>query len=505
MGALRLPFRQTEKNGSLALADAVTYLAIVVFTLALAAVLGERPVVPMAAVGFGMLLLGWMTYSARYELTLAVLAAYLLLADGYLKLRFQGDLSVVARDALLFAITFGALARWLAQHERVRLPALSGWVLAWVVLILAQLANPANGTLLHSVLALRPHIEFVPLFFLGYAVMRTRARLIGFLWLLLVLAAINGFVGFLQLNLTPAELADWGPGYRAKIYGTETGISGRGFLDATGELRTRPFALGSDQGFGGAVGVLAAPAALALFAVVRRARIVLLAGIVLAVGTALAVISSQARVAVLGALAALGVYVLLGTAARRRLATIATVAVGALFVWLAVSAIAGGSYAGVFERYATISPDRVVTTAFEYRKDTLAIIPTYAADFPLGAGLGTVGPGGSTPGGNGRILNGESQYTFLLIEAGVVGLLVMTLFNLRLLHLVATRVRRHPDPDIRLLLAAIGAPLFAKFLSWFGGAATAGVPDSPYLWFAAGILAWWLVDARASAAGHRAW
>jgi hypothetical protein len=53
------------------------------------------------------------------------------------------------------------------------------------------------------------------------------------------------------------------------------------------------------------------------------------------------------------------------------------------------------------------------------------------------------------------------------------------------------------------MLAAIGAPLIGKFFSWFGGASTAATPDSPYMWFVAGVLAWWLADSASVKAPPR--
>ena len=109
----------------------------------------------------------------------------------------------------------------------------------------------------------------MPLFFLVYATIRTKARLRNFLLLMLFIAAVNGVAGFVQLQLTPEEFANWGPGYNERIYGLGD-VSGRAFVDDNGTLRTRPFGLGSDQGFGGAVGLLAIPAAIALIAMARR-------------------------------------------------------------------------------------------------------------------------------------------------------------------------------------------------------------------------------------------
>ena len=64
----------------------------------------------------------------------------------------------------------------------------------------------------------------VPLFFVGYAFLKTRARLRAFFLILLVIATANGIVGMVQLNLTPAQLASWGPGYAFRINGNGSGL-----------------------------------------------------------------------------------------------------------------------------------------------------------------------------------------------------------------------------------------------------------------------------------------
>jgi hypothetical protein len=499
MGALRLPLPgSSDSELGRRLIELMAYCAVLAVGLGLAFLLADQPFVPMVVMAGGTLLVGWMVFSARYEVTLTVFMAYILLADGYLKLRYGGSLAVLGRDLLLLSIAGGALVRWLLSRTKEPLPPLTLWVVAWVVIVLAQLGNPANGTFGHSIQAIRPHLEFVPLFFLGYSVMRTPERLKRFLWLLLVLAAVNGLVGLAQSTITTDQLAAWGPGYAEKINGTSQ-ISGRGFVDSSGAVRTRPFALGSDQGFGGAVGTLACPAALALFVLSRRRWVTGLA-LGLAAGTALAVITSQARVSVLTSIVALGIYLLMTTTARKWVATALAVGVGALLTWLVVAAIASGTYAGIFDRYETIAPSRVVSTAVTYRQATIATIPKYMFEFPLGAGLGTVGPGASTPGGNSRDLNGESQFTFLLIETGIAGFIALVGLNIQLLRALAFRVRRIERPDLRLMIAAIGAPLFAKVFAWFGGPSTASTPDSPYLWFVAGTLAWWLLSPSRGAA-----
>src|SRR5262249_38866063 len=148
------------------------------------------------------------------------------------------------------------LIRMAVRRRPINWPPLSGWVIAWVVVVLVQVANPHDGTLLHSVASVRPHAEWVPLFFLGYLALRSKRRIRAFLMLLLAVATVNGIVGLVQVNLTPSQLAGWGPGYQKAING-EGSLSARGFADENGTERNRPFGLGGDIGFGGAVGVLA--------------------------------------------------------------------------------------------------------------------------------------------------------------------------------------------------------------------------------------------------------
>jgi hypothetical protein len=426
-----------------------------------------------------------------------VLMVYLAAADGYLKLKTGGSAATLARDLLLYAIAAGALLRALVRGRELRLPPLTGWVVAWVVVVAIQVFNPGDASWSHSVLSLRPHLEFVPLFFLGYLVMRSTRRLRGFLLLLLAVAAVNGIVGLVQFNQTPEQLALWGPGYETRISGAG-GVSGRGFVDSHGQAHNRPFALGSDSGFGGSLGMLALPAALALLALGRRRALRLLA-LALALGAILGVATSQARFAVLGSVCALVAFVLLAISSRKVTRALVAVAVGAALSYVVISTLASSAERGAFDRYASIAPNRAAQTAYDYRKDTLARVPDYALQRPLGAGLGSSGPGSSATGGAtaGVSLDAESEPTYLLIETGVPGLVVMLGLMLCLLVLALREIRRLPDDAVRLLLAGIAAPLFAIFATGAGGITTAATPTSPYFWFAAGIFAWWLYpDAR---------
>jgi hypothetical protein len=169
-----------------------------------------------------------------------------------------------------------------------------------------------------------------------------------------------------------------------------------------------------------------------------------------------------------------------------------TAGVVALTVSVVSVLTAGGSESRF--RYGTIAPAKVVGTTLDYRSGTLAAIPDYATTFPLGKGLGLVGPaaGFGVTFDEANALNGESQFTFLLVELGVVGLLVLGVLQIKLLVLTS-RMRRIQDPQARLLLAGCSAPLFAVAASWIAGPISATSPTAPYFWFIAGALAFWFM------------
>ncbi len=161
------------------------------------------------------------------EATLAVLLIYLGLADGALKLQSSSELPGLGRDLLLYAIAAGMLLHALRDGRPLTVPPLTAALSRSSPVVLVQLANPGNGSLLHRVEAsLRQHLQFIPLFFIGYAVLRSTRRLRTSLLLLALSATVNGVVSSIQLGLSPAELASWGPGYDGLIHGT-TGNSPR--------------------------------------------------------------------------------------------------------------------------------------------------------------------------------------------------------------------------------------------------------------------------------------
>jgi hypothetical protein len=439
----------------------------------------------------GLLGAAWFFLSPRIEIGLIAVLIWLACFDGFLRLKTGINALTVVRNLILYVVAFGALLRRLRDPSPIRLPPLSGYVFLFGALVLAAVIHPSNESPLRNAIGIRPHLEWVPLFFLGYVALASTRRLRAFLVLLLAVAAINGVVSYVQFKITPQQLSTWGPGYESRIEGETFYNAGRLFYDQTGVQRTRPFALGSDVGFGGLLGMLAIPAMLGLIAVRGNRKLALLV-LVLGLGAVLAVATSQQRTGLVGT--AVGVLAFCGLALTTR-------SVGPIVSILVVAAVGYGvavqlgsqSDSGSFERYETIVPGRLAESVAANRGKSLARLPEYLVEYPLGAGLGNSGPATGVISGGRTTLDSETEFNYLIVETGIPGLLVIAALTLKLLWISVRRIRRIADHDTRILLAALSAPLFGIAVTWISSTPTAVSPTSPYFWTAAGGLAWWLL------------
>lgn len=450
----------------------------------------SRPLVILAA-SSGVVCVVWLLLTARYELSLIVLLLYVGLADGYLKLSTGSPIATLGRDVVLYAIVAGATARLLVRHESVRLPPLTGWLLALVALVTVQVLNPGASNVVDAFAAVRQHIEWVPLFFAGYALLVTSNRLRIFFLLLGVVATANGIVALIQLSLTPEQLAAWGPGYSDFVLGTGD-VSGRTFLDTSGVSRIRPFGLGGDVGAGGNFGLIAAPGILAVIGLVGRRKAAIPALILMA-GVLLAIVTSQGRAAVLAAVITVAAFLLFGVIGRQSLRPVIALMLVVALAGVVVPRVVGSANDGTYDRYRDIAPSKAVDTAYNYRIDDIGLVPQYIRDYPLGAGLGTLGPASTLREGEQSKLSGETNFSFLIVELGIPGMVLLLAFSLRVLWLAATRIRRIPDSETRLLLAGLAAPLVGILVAWISGPALATPPYAPYFWVASGALSFWLL------------
>lgn len=438
----------------------------------------------------------WFAATRRTQLALALLMLYLGLLDGYLKLASGSSLVTFVRDLLLYAIVVGLIVRAVVQGKRLPLPPLSGWVFALVVLVVVQIANPQAGSLFHSLAGIRQHLEFVPLFFLTYAFVRSVKALRMFVILLAVIAAANGVVSFVQFRESPQQFAAWGPGYAQRVLGT--GVfsgGGRTFKSGVPGFGTRPFGLGSDSGDGGWFGAFAFCGILALAAFSTRTRYRAFA-VVAAVGAALAIITSQDRGVIVASVIIVLSFGLLSATSRNRFRSVAGLALAGIATVFVIQAVIG-SVGSSQVRYQGLSPSSVLQTTNKARGKSIALIPHNLVTYPFGAGLATTGPAAlTTPGASALSLNPpdtETEFSFLTVETGIPGMLVLTGFTITLLVLGIRRCRREPDREARALLAALIAPVAGIFAVYFTSVPTDGVPPGPYLWAVGGIVSYWLI------------
>jgi hypothetical protein len=451
-------------------------------------------------VGVGAILS--LALSPRYEVTVGLLALYLGLLDGPVKLDLNTQVASGFRNVLIIAVAAGMILRLAVRRQRVTLPPLSGWVLPFAAFVLIEPLNPNTGGILKSLGGYRQELEWVPFFFFGYLVIRSKKRFRQLFLILGVIALANGVVGAVQARLSPGQLAHWGPGYSNLINGGPGGFSGRTYV-SEGVARLRPPALGSDSGFGGGVGVVALPGLLALLGSgrLRRRWPVLLC----CAGALLGIATSASRTSVVDAVIVLLSFVLLSQVARlrisRSLAGLVLVAVLTIGIGSALVAIDG---AGVFGREKSlVSVQRIQETGANGKEQSLAAIPHDLASAPFGFGLGTGGSVGGFGGGTHVKLEGQkvpsgSAYNLLTKELGIPGLLLWSGLSVSVIVLALSLLRSMADPELRSYLAAVLAAFVALTMEGFSGP-TLAVTIGVYLWFAAGIVAYWYGKHRSEA------
>jgi hypothetical protein len=433
--------------------------------------------------------------STRYAITLTLLTLYLGLLDGPVKLESASKLASGVRDVLIIAIGLGMLMRLQLKRERVSMPPLSGWVLAFVAVVLVEALNPHTNGVLKVIGGYRQALEFVPLFFFGYLIMRSKLRFRQLFLLLGVIALANGVVGAYQARLSPAQLASWGPGYGERIKGNGRGATGRTYA-VEGVVHPRPPALGSDSGFGGGVGTLALPGLLALLAAgrTRRRWLVLLC----CMGAVLGIATSASRTSIIIAVVTLALFAALSVIARLRigrpLAVLVAIMVLAGGVGWALVAADGSSIFARQESVANIEPGG--EKGGDAKEKRISEIPRDVLDAPLGLGLGVVGSA-SGFGGHEKVtiaeeaVNGGSAYNLLVVELGAPGLLLWVGLSLNAMVLGLRRLRRIVDPELRLYLVAVLTTFIALAIQGFAGATLAVTPAGAYLWFVPGVIAYW--------------
>jgi hypothetical protein len=476
-------------------------LAVIVVGLLVAAQTPKPSFLLPIALAAGAIGVVALMCNPRLEVTVMALALYLGLLDGPVKLGSGGhEAASVVRDILIFAVVIGAVLRIVVGQERVRLPPLSAWVIVFVALVLVEAFNPNTHGIVKALGGFRQQLEFVPFFFFGYALMRSKERFRKLFLLLGAVALANGLVSTYQTKISPAQLASWGPGYHELVYGTITpgsgaksGVAGRQYV-SEGVAKVRPPGLGKDAGFGGAVGLVALPGVLALLATGGRRRRWLY--ILLCLGALLAVVTGLGRLQVVGAALAVLSFAVLSASAGRRMARPLAALLGVAALAVPLGALLVSAEApGTFSRYAEIAPGNAVS-AKDKKTGELSKLPHQLAVAPLGVGLASAGAASGFGGRvteelEGHAVGGETQYSFEGDELGIPGLVIWIGLSLTMISLAVTRLRRIADIELRIDLAAVFALPAAFLIMGISGPVMGSAAAGPFFWFAAGIAAYW--------------
>jgi hypothetical protein len=447
-----------------------------------------------------VLLIVMLIVNSRLEVTVGLLAIYLGLLDGPIKLGIgRSEATAAVRNVLVVAICLGALARLIARREPIKLPPLSGWVLAFVAIVLVNAFNPKTHGVLHALGGFRQQLQWVPFFFFGYALFRSKKRLRQLFVIVGVIGLANGVVAAYQTSLSPQQLANWGPGYRALFQPTTVGKKGsiaRNY-SSEGEARVRPLGLGSDSGFSGGVGVIALPCSLALLATWRSRRRWLAA--VLCLGALVAVATGLGRLQVVGAVLGVAAFAGLASLAGRNV----TRALGAMLVVVALAIPLGSVFVnavggGTFKRYESIAPGEAASTVPAHKSSAWENIPDFLSKAPLGVGLGTVGAAGGFGGKitelvDGHSVSAETQYNVVADELGAPGLLVWVALTLFVIARMAVGMRLVGDGELAVMLAGAFAPFIALALEGFSGPFITSTASGPYFWLAIGLVSYWFL------------
>ena len=161
--------------------------------------------------------------------------------------------------------------------------------------------------------------------------------------------------------------------------------------------------------------MIALPAAAALLSGARRSIRLSLLLVPATACIVLGIVTAQTRLALGAAVIALFAFVALTLTSRRGLTAFVLTTAIALGGWFAVSAFVSSSV----NRYTSIQPSHVIGTVLTGRKGSFGFVGSYLGKYPLGAGIGSVGPAGALnkrANTTAHSLNGETEMTFLIVE-----------------------------------------------------------------------------------------
>jgi hypothetical protein len=502
-------------------------LGIVLSLVMAGALAGESDFLPSLKFAFAILVGGvtllWFLTTERISTAFLILILYLGVAEGYLKLMSSGSLFYVAyatRSILTVAIIINLLVKAYNRKlndigYRLSWPPFSLLIAFYLVWCIISIFHPEGINLINSVAGVRPHIEFVPFYFIGFIVCQKEPQwFIKLLIVLVLIGVLNSVAAIHQYKVGPDHLPQvWGAGYEKLVHGIhdsqyemqtvrdQTTYSSRIYYDNNYNPQLRPPGLGSDHTFPAMVAQISIFAILVLLFYYLKTRNYWLLGFLMMSDFLLfaGIIVSASRSYLLLTIVGLSVGLLFYTReilSGQKLKIIVLIIIAAT--------VLGGNYAiksylseSVYDRFQNIStPEKLYTRLEEEKFSNWDFTRKYIFESPLGRGLGKVGPGAAFFARPDDILsfgNGETEVNYFLSELGVVGLLLFYIILIGT-FLKSTVIMRHSSPDSyqRLSSMIVFLYLLIFFLNSFWGTG-ATFPQKSCIWLFMGCF-WALYD-----------
>jgi len=473
----------------------------------------------LSLLGFGSL---YIFFSRDALVTICLVVIFASCFEGPLKYlsdeRVLDIAGYIGRDILLYTLLVANFLAYFIQRnrpvyqpQRTAIPLLL-LIVGFLLHLFVQIFNPAAISPLPSFLNSRMFWEMLPVYFIGFTSLRTKKDWRALFFTFLMVTTVNGVVGAYQASVGPEEIINWGPGYKEQI--VDAGRVTRASDGVTAIIR--PFGLGSDSGFTGALGVVSVPMVVALLStpfglkrlglssLLQQALVItLIGGLVAGVLTGIAV--SGSRSAVLFGFICLGltlfVLALRGSRTKLAVGVIVSTLLGALV--LQVLFIVAPFFA---DRYRTVSSveDTVQTFNQENRAAQVTSIPmSLALRYPLGDGLDYAGPGAAFANRLAGTIrrpkseNTENNINLVLLTQGVLGLGLWLALHLQFVVKTWQATNRVIDSELRVFVSAAFVLMLLFLADWpFGNLIS--FPQNTLFWLLPGMVFGSLAEERAT-------
>ncbi len=375
------------------------------------------------------------------------------------------------------------LLRWFADRfggrggDTAAIPA-SAPVKAFVVLACLMVFAPLTVPLvaLGGIISYILPIIFFPLAFYE---LRTARRIQLFLLLIVALSLLGSALTLVFLALGQRGVAALGPGFAQAALNP-----GTVYTDAATQLSGwLPLSIVSDvTGYMTAL-VLLAALLTSGGAWSHRAGLIVTAPAVLLLATSL--IASGIRITIAGAAIGILVVVLAG---RRR--AVVPVLIGVAFAGVVLNVVASLTHgAGILRFASLLNPAQALQSSG--RTDLLGQIVPLATNYPLGQGMGRVGPGAGAvigaAGSNVTRLGFDNMLLAIMSELGVLGGVLLVVITVMFIAYEWRTYRGLTDPALKSIALGCLAATVALTATWIAGPTLMQAPGSIYHWALAGL------------------